>query len=147
MLTTDAEELVAALKVKGALCAAEPGTSLQRWGHLELLSSRLGLGEFDTLRFGGQGACPALGPSTGLRLRCKFLQRPCNWGLGSVICSEAPYCPVPISQSSKSCFLFAFVLFKDAECFIQGLHITFHQLFLFPQPSPATGACSEHLAA
>lgn len=32
MLTADAKGLVAALKVKGALCAAEPGTSLQRRG-------------------------------------------------------------------------------------------------------------------
>lgn len=100
MLTADAKGLVAALKVKGALCAAEPGTSLQRrGGELVLPPSCLGLGEFDTLGVGGQGICPALDPSTGLGLRCKFLQRPHSWGLGSVICSEALCCPVPISQA------------------------------------------------
>lgn len=101
MLTADTEGLVAALKVKGALCAAEPGTSLRGGGELVVPPSCLGLGEFDTLAFGGQSAYPALGPSTGLGLRCNFLQRPQNWGLGSVVCSEAPCCPAAVSQASK----------------------------------------------
>lgn len=113
---------MAALKVKGALCAAEPGTSLQRGvGELVLPPSCLGLGESDTLGSGGQGACPALGPSTGLGLSCQLPQRPQSWGLGSDLLRSPmlPCCNVPsLKMMLPLCF-----------CFIQRCKVLHSGLF------------------
>lgn len=62
-------------------------------------------GGCDMLRAGGQGAGPALDPSSGLGPGCESLQGPQSWGLGSVTHSAAhgpawqvPGSPVPTSQ-------------------------------------------------